>query len=201
MSQTRSGRRPERRNLANRAWPTVGQIGISQTWSGFGPRYEYTTGRARRGRPGPAWPCSARESWLHPQNRWVGNLGIKKKKKCYETSRFSYFFVRTEMPGIVIFWHAKKSRIVCVVFGSLGTTLKRRDCQQHHFDFVFLPLYFKKTNVRFLVKFAWFTRGKKTVQLAIPSFCHDVSSFRLKSKKTNIYMSTINTYCYISMCV
>ena len=37
ISQARSGRRPARWNLVDRAWPTVGEIGISQAGSGFGP--------------------------------------------------------------------------------------------------------------------------------------------------------------------
>ena len=37
MSKATLGRRPGRWNLANRAWPTVGEIGISQAGSGFGP--------------------------------------------------------------------------------------------------------------------------------------------------------------------
>ena len=37
MSQARPGRRPANRNLAERAGPTVGGIGISQAGSGVGP--------------------------------------------------------------------------------------------------------------------------------------------------------------------
>ena len=36
MSQARPGRRPARWNLADRAQPTVDEIGISQAGSGFG---------------------------------------------------------------------------------------------------------------------------------------------------------------------
>ena len=52
---------------------------------------------------------------------------------------FSAFFVRTEMSRIVIFWYAKKSRIV--FFSSLGTALinpKYRDISEFYICLVLL---------------------------------------------------------------
>ena len=47
-------------NLADRAWPTVGDFGITQAGSGFGPviRMYHGPGPARSARPGLAVPRS-----------------------------------------------------------------------------------------------------------------------------------------------
>ena len=100
MSHARPGRGPARCNFADRVWPTVGEIGISQAGSGFGPLFECITGRARCSWPDPAWPFLTCESCGPTRkSRWVCNLFLLQFENITKRDVFRLFSLELKCHG------------------------------------------------------------------------------------------------------